>query len=225
MKSIPALLILTCFLLAACIPGTPTSSARIITVQYTAAAIPWLADLYDCAGANIVNAEQRAADFLDLQSVDLAIRIGQAENMTTTAYQLGVEELLVIINPQNPVTALTAEQVRRLFTGQILNWHELDGPDAGVQVWVFSASEDIQQVFEQTALDGSPITSMARLAVSPEEMVQAIANDVNAVGILTNGWKTGNESEVFTVTTVPVLAITQAELQDAVQELLACLQK
>lgn len=217
--------ILACFLLASCNSATPTASPRPITVQYTAAAAPWLADLYECAAANVVAAEQRAADFLDPQSVDMAIRIGQPDNLTSPAYQIGSEELLVIINPQNPIHTLTAEQVRGLFTGQILNWQEVNGSDAPVQVWVFSSGEDVWKIFEQTALGGSPATSTARLAAGADDMAQAIASDVNAVGILTHHWIAGNVSAVYSVTSVPVLALTPDEPQRAVLELLACLQK
>ena len=225
MKRTFAFLILVCLLLPSCNSATPTVSAGPLTVQYTAAAAPWLADLYDCAGANVVTAEQRATDFLDPELVNLAILIGQSANLTSAAYQIGSEELLVILNPQNPINALTAEQVRGLFTGQVLNWREIKGSNAPVQVWVFSSGEDVQQIFDQIALGGSPTTSTARLAAGPDEMTQAIASDVNAVGILTRHWKAVNVSAVYTVASVPVLALTPAEPQGAVQELLACLQK
>ena len=225
MKRTFVFLILTCFLLPSCNSPTQTAPTEPITVQYSAAAVPWLTSLYDCAGTNVVSAEQRAADFQDLHTVDLAIRIGQPNILTTPAYQIGDEQLLVIVNPQNPENTLTAEQVRSLFTGQFLNWREVNGSNDPVQVWVYSPGEDVQQIFEQTLLGGSPVTSTARLATGPDEMVQAVANDVNAVGILTRHWEMENVADIFSVATVPVLALTAGEPQGAVQELLACLQK
>jgi hypothetical protein len=225
MKHNLAFVILACFLLSSCNSATPTAATEQFTVQYTAASVPWLAGLYDCAGPNVVKAEERAADLMDLQSVDMAIRIGQPENLTSPAYQIGSEDLLVIVNRQNPISALTAEQVRGLFTGQIQNWQDVNGSNAQVQVWVFSSGEDVQQIFEQTVLRGSPVTSTARLATGPDGMSQAIANDVNAVGILTRHWKMGVVYDVYTVATVPVLAITPGEPQGGIQGILACLQK
>lgn len=225
MKCTCSFLLLACFLLPSCNSTTPTVPAEPITVQYTAAASPWLSGLYECAGAYVVTSEQRAAAFQVLQSVSLAIRIGQPINLTSPAYQIGSEDLQVIINPDNPIDSLTAEQVRDLFTGQVLNWQEINGSNAPVQVWVFSFGEDIQQIFTQTALGGSPVTSLARLAAGPDEMTKAIANDVNAVGILTRHLNTAIISAVHTVASVPVLALTLTEPQGLVQELLACLQK
>ncbi len=212
------------FLLAACASPTPTPQAEPIRVQYTFAAQPWLADVYDCAGENIVSAELRAADYLDLSSTDLVLRIGDA-NITSPAYQIGTEEILVIVNPQNPANSLTADEVLGLFTGSIQDWQEVNGADATVQVWVFAAGEDVQQIFEQTALGGAPVTSLARLAPGPEEMAQAIADDVNAIGILTRHWKADNVAAAFTVATFPVLALVPGDPPAFSLDIIACLQR
>jgi hypothetical protein len=213
------------FLLASCTPTTPTIQAEPLRVQYTFAAQPWLADLNDCAGGSVVDAQLRAADYLEIDTTELAIRIGVNSPIALPAYQIDTEDILVIVHPQNPINRLSAEDVRGLFSGSIQTWQELNGSDEPVQVWVFAAGEDVQQVFEQTALGGTPVVSTARLATGPDEMAQAIADDVNAVGILTRHWKAGNVSDAYTVVTVPVLVILPAESQGAMTDLVACLQK
>ena len=215
----------TCLLFASCSSAAPVPTTEPITVQYTAAAAPWLATLYNCAGSTLVTADQRAADFLDPQSVDLSIRLGQPDNLTSPAYQIGTDDLLVIINQQNPIKQLTTTQVQGLFSGQIQNWKEAGGSDTAVQVWAYAAAEDLQSIFNQTVLDGSPVTSTARLASSPGEMIQAIVADANAVGILNRRLLMSNVSDAYSVTTVPVLALTKPDPQGSVGSILACLQK
>jgi len=153
-----------------------------------------LAGLYNCAGGDIITAEQMGADFLDPQSVDMVIRIGQPGNPNTFAYQIGIDKLMVITNLKNPTNTLTADQVHGLFTGQIPNWKTVNGSDAPVDAWVFPAGEDIQEIITQTILEGSLVSSGARLANNPDEMLQAIEKDVNAVGIIPSRWKNGNIS-------------------------------
>ncbi len=208
-----------------CSPATPASTPQAIIVQYTVATTPWLADLYTCAGNNTLIAEPRSADFLDLQAAELAIRIGQPSDLDEAAYQIGNEEILVIVNARNPLHKLTFDQVHGLFGGQITNWKDLGGSNAAVQVWVFSSGEDVQQIFDQTVLSDSPVTSTARLATTPDEMAQAVAEDVNAVGILTGHWKAEGVSNVYTVTTVPVLVITSPNSSTAVNDIVVCMQK
>ncbi len=94
-----------------------------------------------------------------------------------------------------------------------------------MEVWVFAAGEDVEQLFEQIGLGGSPVTSLAGLAVSPDEMVSAIAKDANAVGILTESWKAEGVSTLLTVATEPVLIFTPAQPQGTSLQIIECLQK
>jgi len=226
MKRTFALIIIICFLLPSCNSAPPTTEPEQLSLQYTAASIPWLADLSQCAGTNNVSFEQRGADFLDPQSADVVIRIGLPKGLGPFVYQISTDDLLVIVDQQNPINNLTAAQVFGLFTGQIQNWKDIDGADAPVQVWVFAAGEDLQQVFEQTVMEGSPVTSLARLATSPEEMLQVVEKDSTAIGIINRRNMAGNVTDVYMAASgLPVLAITLAEPQGNLAQVIACMQK
>jgi hypothetical protein len=226
MKRIFAFIILTCIILTSCNSALPTTRPDQFTVQYSAASIPWLASLYKCAGTNVVTTEQRSADFLASKSADMVIRIGRPDNLDGFAYQIGTDDLLVIVNTRNPSKTLTAEQVHGLFSGQIQNWKVINGYDAPAQVWVFPPGEDIQEIFTQTALEGSPVSSEAHLINNPDEMALAVGKDGSAIGIITRRWMTKNISSVFTASSnLPVLAITLSEPQGTLSRILVCLQK
>jgi len=47
---------------------------------------------------------------------------------------VGSQAIAVITNPVNPITELTLEQVRMIFTGEITNWRDVGGPDEQIQV-------------------------------------------------------------------------------------------
>lgn len=211
------------FLLSSC-TSSPTPAVNILHVQYTVAARPWLSDLADCAGETALDLQQRPLDLLDLSSADLGLRLGD-QNLTAPAYQIASEDILVIVHPQNPAAPLSADEVRRLFTGTITNWEQVGGENAPAEVWVFAAGEDIQQIFETAVLNGAPVTSTARLATSPEAMIQAVADNVHAIGLLTRRLKTDEVAEAFVAATVPVLITFPAEPARELANLTACLQK
>jgi len=121
MKRTFTFIVLTGILLTSCTTAPPTIKTEQFTVQYTSASIPWLASLYNCSGTNVITDEQRAADFLDLKSANMVIRIGSPGTLDAFAYQIGTDDLLVILNSKNPTRTLTAEQARELFSGQIQN--------------------------------------------------------------------------------------------------------
>lgn len=152
----------------------------------------------------------------DAASADIALRVGEPEFLAASAYQIDTEEILVVTHRQSPVQNLTLEQARALFAGQ---------EDPSVQVWVYSSAEDVQGVFDRTVMAGRSVTPSARLAADPQQMSDTLVNESNAVGILPRHWKAGNVREVFTVATVPVLALTELEPQGVIQQLIACLQK
>ncbi|MGZ6316798.1 MAG: hypothetical protein ACXWNQ_06010, partial [Anaerolineales bacterium] len=116
------------------------------------------------------------------------------------------------------------EQVRGLFSGQISNWKDTGGSDLPVQVWSFAQDEDIQQIFDQTAMNGQPITSLARLAVSAQAMSDSVGSTAGSIGFLPRRWKSGNTREAFKLATVPVLVVSRTQPQGAVKDLISCLQ-
>ncbi|MBN2119107.1 MAG: hypothetical protein JW730_21235 [Anaerolineales bacterium] len=206
-----ALFLLASLILFSCSPGTPLSTPQPVTVYSTSAAQPWLAPLYDCARSSVVLSRVD-----DSASADIILRVGEPEFLDASAYQIDTEEILIVTHRQSPLQNLTLAEARALFAGQ---------GDASVQVWVYAAGEDVQQVFDQVVMAGRSVASSAKLAVHPQQMSDALVSEANAVGILPRRWKVGDVREVFSVVTVPVLAITNSEPQGMIQELIACLQK
>jgi hypothetical protein len=226
MKRTSFLGLFTIILLVSCASSGPAITPLPLSIQYTFSTTPWLEKFFKCSGDRVINAELLPADLLDLDSSDLVMRISMPTEPITPAYQIGTDDLLVIINPQNPVSKLTVDQVFTLFTGRIQTWKSINNTNNPVHVWVFAAGEDVQQVFEQAVLGDSPVTSLARLANSPEEMLQAVSNDAGAVGLITRSWETKTTSDAFTVArSLPILAIPQSEPTGALAQILACLQK
>ncbi len=191
---------------------------QIVNVYLTSAAAPWTSNVYGCAPSSV------AVKLTDPQSADIVLRVGQPENLNTPAYQLSTEEILVVANLKTGVGALTSDQVRALFLGQITNWKDAGGNDLPVQVWAYPSDADVQQVFEQDVMKGQPVTSQARLAVAVPAMMNSVETVSGSVGVVTRRLKSSNIPESLTVATVPVLAIVKSEPQGVIKELLSCLQ-
>jgi hypothetical protein len=207
----PGFLILI-ILTVGCTPAAnPIPEPQIINIYSTPATQPWLAGAYPCAPAGTVISVAS-----DPVSADIFLRLGEPDNLFTPAYEIDTDEILVVTNRQSPLQNMTLDQVRELFAGQ---------GDPSVQVWVYASGEDVQRVFEQAVMQGRSVTSLARLATSPQHMSDTLNNEPNTVGILPHHWKTGESRFIFTIPDVPVLAIVTEQPQGAIQEIIACLQK
>jgi hypothetical protein len=198
-------------ILSACAPATPSATPEVVPVYSTAAAQPWLSELYDCAGTASV---LERVD--DPSAAAIVLRVGEPAGLTSPAYQVDVEEILVVTQRQSPIQNLSPEATRALFAGQ---------GDPSVQVWVYSSGVDVQDVFDRFVMQGQEIAPSARLAVDPQQMSDTLINEPNTVGLLPRHWKMGDSREVFSAGTFPVLAITPGEPQGMVRQLIACLQK
>ena len=171
-----------------------------------------LAEAYTCADG----LQAILANVDDPRQADINLRLGEPEQLSTPAYQIDRDDLLIVTHRESPLQNMTAAEVRQLFSSN---------EPQPVQVWVYSAGEDIQQVFARDVMHGQVVTSLARVAFSPQQMSDTLNQDKNAVGILPRHWKAGSARDIFSLPDVPVLAVLKTEPQGAIKALLACLQK
>ena len=183
----------------------------VVSVHSSSATQPWLADLYDCAvqGSAVIRLSDSPLD------ADIDLRLGEPEYLSSFAYQIDEEDILIVTHRQSPVQNLKLEEAQILFAGL---------GDPSVQVWVYASGEDVYEVFDQFVMQGRSVSPSALVAVNPQQMSEGLNAESTAVGILPRHWKAGDVREVYSVATVPVLAITQAEPQGVVNQLLGCLQ-
>lgn len=205
------LLVLVSLLLASCSTSTPPATPQVVSVYSTAAAEPWLQEIYDCAGTSSVLSRVD-----NPSAAEIVLRVGEPKPLSSFAYQIDTEDILIVTQRQSSIQNLTLDQAQALFAGQ---------GDPSVQVWVYAYGEDVQQVFDSFVMQGGTVSSSAHIAINPQQMSDTLVNQANTVGILPRHWKVGDSRQVFSVATVPVLAITPSEPQGMIKELIACLQK
>lgn len=198
-------------LLSSCSTSTPQTPSVVVTVHSTSAATPWLGDVYSCAESFAI--VERVPD---PSSADISLRVGEPRFLTSFAYQIDEEEILIVTHRQSPVQNLTLDDAQALFAG-------FGNPS--VQVWVYAADEDLFGAFDQFVMNGGSVSSSAMVAVNPQQMSDVLNSESNAVGILPRHWKAGDVREVYSVMNVPVLAITQNEPQGVINQLIGCIQK
>ena len=117
-----------------------------------------------------------------------------------------------------------AGSVRALFAGQVTNWSDVGGAVLSVEIWTYSPAVDVQANFDQAVMNGRPVTSLARLAVSAQAMSDSISSVPGSVGVLPRRLKPGNAWDALALPSLPVLAIVKAEPEGAIKSLLSCMQ-
>jgi hypothetical protein len=206
-RFVRGLLFVFLWILSACAP-TPQTTQVIVNAFSTSAAMPWLEELYACAE------NTNAVINISANLPDILLRVGQPETITAPVYQIGEEEILIVVNRESAMQSLTLAEAQELFAQG----------NSSAQIWVYPSGVDMQGVFDQLVMQGRSVSSSARIAVSVQNMSDVLTSDPAAIGILPRQSVTGDMREVFSAGSVPVLAITKEEPQGAVGELISCLQ-
>ncbi len=212
-------LIVSILLLAACGTSkisTPSATPQAINIYYSSSLTPWAGKLGICASKQPDIAPyfmENPSPDQTIQVNEVVIQIGYSPAITGTVYasQVGWEQIAVIVNNNNPTTRLSTEEIQAIFSGQGLTW--VDGSGDPIQVWVFPIGDPIRTIFTSAVMKGIRFTSQAMLAPDPVAMLDAIANDVNAIGFIP-------ESILSTLDTTPAEKVHLIQLDPSLENTL-----
>ena len=111
----------------------------------------------------------------------------QNANVQLEQKPVGVDALVFIVNEDNPVQALSQQQLRDIYAGKITNWKDVGGKDQEIVAFQRSEDSGSQTLFKKLLIQGSalmdPPTELAPAAMG--ELVDSIAdynNSANAIG-------------------------------------------
>jgi len=95
---------------------------------------------------------------------------------------IGAYSVAVVVNAGNPVTSLSKEQVRDIFTGVIQNWKDVGGPDAAIQLYIRDPISGTYLGFRELAMENKPYGGKLKLFTNYVGIVQGVAQDPAGIG-------------------------------------------
>lgn len=98
-------------------------------------------------------------------------------------YQIiGYDALAVFVHPSNPLTALTKDQLKSIFSGKITNWNEVGGKDA--KIVIITARKDLKRAtmdeFKTRILDSADFCQTIEME-KPAEFIKRVSEDPAAI--------------------------------------------
>jgi phosphate transport system substrate-binding protein len=123
-----------------------------------------------------------------------ALRDGTAD-MAMVSRELGSEEkedlegvviahdaIAVLVNERNPVESLSSEQVRDLFSGDIVAWSEVGGEEEDVQVLSREGGSGTREAFEELVMQGRRVTLTAIVMPRNSAVGEFVAENAATIG-------------------------------------------
>jgi len=98
------------------------------------------------------------------------------------------DAIIPVVNPKNTVGALTKDQIREIFAGNVKNWKEVGGADAPIVVVGRDSSSGTFECWQELVMGKVRVSARALLQNSNGGVVQAVAGNPNAVGYIGVGY-------------------------------------
>ena len=94
---------------------------------------------------------------------------------------LAYDGIAIIVNPENPVSDLTLEQIAEIYTGRITNWTDLGGNDAEIVLIGREAGSGTRDGFE-TITGTTDACQYRQELTSTGDVITTVAQNPDAIG-------------------------------------------
>lgn len=100
---------------------------------------------------------------------------------------VAIDGIAVIVNRSNPVSNLSVEQIRDIYTGAITNWNQVGGSNAPIAVVSREAGSGTRSAFEEIVGFQGRLLAGANENTSTGAIKAGIAQNPNAIGYISLG--------------------------------------
>ncbi len=138
-------------------------------------------------GGSGVGIKQVGEGLVDIGNSGRKAKPAEVQKYGLKMFKWAVDGVGVVVNPSNPVTSLSKDQLKRIYAGEIATWAELGGSDHAITVYTRDEASGTRAVFWERALDKGDITTGALFVPSNGAMKTAVANDPHAIGYVSVG--------------------------------------
>lgn len=137
---------------------------------------------------------QVGLDALRRGAIDIALvswEMGPEELGGLLATPIAKDGLAILVSEENPLDALTLEELRSIFAGEILSWEEVGGQEGvhphdlsrgEIQVVSREEGSGTRRAFEALVMGGKRVTSTAVVMPTDEAVGEYIAQEPRAIG-------------------------------------------
>lgn len=119
---------------------------------------------------------------------DEEIAEAQSKGIEPVEHIIARDAIAVIVNPENPVSELTLQQISDIYSGKITNWSEVDGEDRPIVKLSRETNSGTHVYFLETVLrlgskeDKTLFSTDTLLLPSSEGIISEVRSNPNAIG-------------------------------------------
>jgi phosphate transport system substrate-binding protein len=125
---------------------------------------------------------------------DKEISLAKAKGVDPVEVKVALDGLAIVVNPKNPVSQLTMEQLAQIFTGKITNWKEVGGADMKIVILSREVNSGTHVYFKEHVLrrndpNGKEEFAPSALMLSSSQAIaDEVAGNTGAIGYYGMGY-------------------------------------
>lgn len=100
---------------------------------------------------------------------------------------VAIDSLSFIVNPSNPITQLTVEQLGKIYRGDIKNWKELGGTDMPINLYGRQPNSGTYDFVKEVILKGEYSPKMKQMNGNAQ-ILESIKSDPSSIGYVGIGY-------------------------------------
>jgi len=130
------------------------------------------------------------------------IALAKEKGINPYEIKVGLDGLAVVVNPANPVSKLTAQQLADIFTGKVSNWKEVGGKDQKIVILSREFNSGTHVYFKEHILrkgisDGKEeFAAGALMLPSSQAIADEVAGNSAAVGYYGMGYISAKQKAI-----------------------------
>lgn len=133
---------------------------------------------------------EAAVLFLTMEEVMGLAKKENIEIKDPSSYQqavIGSDNIVIIINKDNPIKSLSSEQVKDIFSGKITNWKDVGGNDMPIIIVWGKLIKGVNDLFERKIMGGQPVSKELLEVDSAVDVKQTVSSNPEAIGLASVG--------------------------------------
>lgn len=134
---------------------------------------------------------------------DKEIVLAKAKGINPNEVKVALDGLAVVVNPNNPVSKLTLDQLANIFTGRVSNWKEVGGKDEKIVILSREVNSGTHVYFKEHVLRKNDPNSKeefvpsALMLSSSQAIADEVAGNSAAIGYYGMGYISKKQKPLF----------------------------
>jgi len=137
-------------------------------------------------GGSSLGIKQVGEGIVDIGNSGRPLKPQEQEQYNLQSIPFAYDAIAIIVHPDNPVSNLSSDAIKKIYFGEIKNWKELGGLDQTISIYDRNEGSGTKSIFIKKLLKKETVVKR-QLISNHDEMKIAVSWDKNGIGYMSLG--------------------------------------